>query len=189
MDRPTHWDHGGLTEEMMPLVYDELRRMAAAMMSHESHTEVLQATALVHEAFLRLLRHPEQSWHNRAHFFSAAAEAMRRILIEAARQRMSQQQVAQGVDQDWQEARFAVSTAPDLLLSIDEALERLAVADPVKAQLVKLRFFFGLTITECARVLHMAERTVRWHWTFARAWLYRELTENRPGPRERGRAY
>jgi RNA polymerase sigma factor (TIGR02999 family) len=180
MDRSTLQESGSITEDMISLVYEELRHLAARMMSRESHTEILQATALVHEAFLRLIRTHDKSWHNRAHFVSAAAETMRRILIEAGRRRQSQQRARQATHQDWQEIQIAMNTDPDLLIAIDEALARLEMADPVKAELVKLRFFIGLTIAESARVLRIAERTARWHWTFARAWLYHELTTHPP---------
>jgi RNA polymerase sigma factor (TIGR02999 family) len=161
-------------EQLLPLVYNELRELAAQKMVHESPGQTLQATALVHEAFVRLVDQAQpQSWHGRGHFFAAAAEAMRRILIENARRkgRVRHGGGRQRVELD----DVAVSTEDDLL-ALDEALERLAALDPVRAQVVKLRFFGGLTMAEVAQTLGISLTTAERYWSFARTWLYADLT-------------
>jgi RNA polymerase sigma factor (TIGR02999 family) len=162
-------------DELLPLVYGELRKLAAHKMSNESPNQTLQPTALVHEAWLRLTGNENAQWNGRSHFFAAAAEAMRRILIDNARRKLAkrhgggQQRVDLG-DQD-----IAATADDDQLLAINEALDKLAAQDKPKAQLVKLRFFVGLTIEQAAEVLGISEATAKRHWTFARAWLYREI--------------
>jgi RNA polymerase sigma factor (TIGR02999 family) len=165
--------------ELLPLVYDELRRLAAHRMAHESPGQTLQPTALVHEAWLRLVRTPEQNWQNRAHFFRTAAECMRRILIDNARRK---QQIRHGGGQQ----RVAIENIeladePDgqRLLQVNEALDRLATADPTKAEIVKLRFFAGLENREIAELLGISERTVERAWKFAKAWLLTEFGHNK----------
>jgi RNA polymerase sigma factor (TIGR02999 family) len=162
--------------ELLPLVYDELRQLAAARLARETPGQTLQATALVHEAFVRLVGGDQpQDWNSRGHFFAAAAEAMRRILVEAARRkgRIKHGRERQRVDLD---SGCLVSEAPSLdLLELDEALSRLAETEPAKADLVKLRFFAGLTMPEAAAALGVSLATAERHWTFARAWLYAEL--------------
>jgi len=167
--------------ELLPLVYDELRKLAAQKMAGEHPGQTLQATALVHEAWLRLGGDRQASWENRAHFFAAAAEAMRRILIDRARAKRSDRRGggAGRVELDAAHFELAAGMDDDGLLAVHEALDRLAAADEVKADLVKLRFFAGLTIVEAARVLGLSEITAKRHWAFARAWLYREITRER----------
>ena len=165
------------------LVYDELRKLAAAKLAHEKPGQTLQATALVHEAYVRLVDIDEsQHLESRGHFFAAAAEAMRRILVEQARRkgRLKHGGERQRVDLD---SACAVSEPPSLdLLALDEALSKLAADEPAKADLVKLRFFAGLTMPEAAAALGISLATAERHWTFARSWLYAEMADHRPGP-------
>jgi RNA polymerase sigma factor (TIGR02999 family) len=165
--------------ELLPLVYDELRQLAAQKLAREKPGQTLQATALVHEAYLRLVdTEKAQHWNSRGHFFAAAAEAMRRILVDQARRKQAQRHGGdrQRVDLD-ESALVAAAPATDLL-ALDDALAKLAAAEPVKAELVKLRFFTGLTIPEAARVLGISIATAERHWTYARVWLYAELSED-----------
>jgi RNA polymerase sigma factor (TIGR02999 family) len=169
---------------LLPVVYEELRQLAAQKLAQEKPGQTLQGTALVHEAYLRLLgpKGSEQSWNSRGHFFAAAAEAMRRILVEQARHkgRLKQGGQWQRVDLD---SACAVADEPSLdLLAIDEALTKLAVIEPAKAELVKLRFFAGLTMGEVAAALGISLATAERHWTFARSWLYAEMSDNKPPP-------
>jgi RNA polymerase sigma factor (TIGR02999 family) len=163
-------------EQLLPLVYDELRKLAAARMAQEAPGQTLQATALVHEAYLRLVdtAHP-QPWNSRGHFFAAAAEAMRRILVENARYRA---RVRHGGSRERIEADLnsvPVAEVSDDLLSLDEALTRLAAQDPLSADVVKLRYFAGLTIPQVAELLGISPRKVDFLWSYARAWLRREI--------------
>jgi RNA polymerase sigma factor (TIGR02999 family) len=161
-------------EQLLPLVYDELRKLAAMKMAHERPGQTLDATGLVHEAYLRLVESNQGGWDNRRHFFAAAAEAMRRILIEGARRR---QRLRHGGDQqrvDLQEADLAVAAPPDELLMIHEALEELARSDASAAELVKLRYFAGLSVEHAAEVLGIPVRTAYRNWAYARAWLFRQ---------------
>ena len=162
-------------EELLPLVYEELRHLAAAKMANEAPGQTLQPTALVHEAWLRLVGTGPQDWNSRGHFFGAAAEAMRRILIERARKRGRARHGGGLVRLERSQLDVAITTDDDLLLQVDEALEKLALEAPDKAQLVKLRFFAGLSIAEAAEALGIAPATAKRHWAFARAWLYTEL--------------
>lgn len=159
----------------LPLVYDDLRRLAAMKMSRESAGQTLQPTALVHEAWLRLGGDHQPAWRSRAQFFSAAAEAMRRILIDRARRRLAQRhgggQERVGLD----EVAIAVEVDDAQVLRVSEALEKLAVEEPEKAELVKLRYFVGLTLEEAAQALDIAEPTARRWWVYARAWLLKEM--------------
>ena len=166
---------GKAAEELLPLVYEELRKLAAARMAQEQSGQTLQATALVHEAWLRLVHSPDQSWENRAHFFSAAAEAMRRILVENAR-RKSRLKRGGGQERVGLEQLELAETTPDeKVLLINEALEKLEKADSQKARVVVLKFFGGLTNQEVAVNLNLTERTVERHWAYAKAWLFREI--------------
>jgi RNA polymerase sigma factor (TIGR02999 family) len=167
-------------DKILPLVYDELRRLAAQKMAHETPGQTLQATALVHEAWLRLGGDQQATWQNRAHFFAAAAEAMRRILIDNARRKKAERHGggAERVALDLDSLELAAGMDDDQLLAVHEALDRLAAHDAVKAELVKLRFFVGLTIEEAAPVLGLSEPTAKRYWAYARAWLYREIRKN-----------
>lgn len=173
-----------VTNLLLHLVYDELRKIAGAKLAKEKPGQTLQATALVHEAYLRLLgpAGAEQPWNNRGHFFAAAAEAMRRILVEQARRkaRIKHGGERQRVDLD---SACAVTEAPSLdMLSLDETLSKLAAVEPAKADLVKLRFFAGLTMPEAAAAMGISLATAERYWTFARTWLYAEMADNRPNP-------
>jgi RNA polymerase sigma factor (TIGR02999 family) len=163
-------------EQLLPLVYDELRKLAAQKMAQEKGGQTLEATALVHEAYVRLVDTDKvQHWNSRGHFFAAAAEAMRRILVESARSksRLKHGRDHQRVDLD---SGCLITAAPTLdLLALDEALSRLAETEPAKAELVKLRFFAGLTMPEAAAALGISLATAERHWTFAKSWLYAEL--------------
>jgi len=162
--------------QLLPLVYDELRKLAAQKLAQEKPGQTLQATALVHEAYLRLVDEEQaQHWNSRGHFFAAAAEAMRRILVDNARRKRSRRR---GRDQQRIDLDLLAATSPprhDDLLDLDEALSQLSAADPQAAQLVKLRYFTGLTVTEAAGVLGVAPRTADFLWAYARAFLLRCL--------------
>jgi RNA polymerase sigma factor (TIGR02999 family) len=161
------------TDELLPLVYQELRKLAAAKMAREVPGQTLQPTALVHEAWLRLVDEDGKAcFANRPHFFSAAAEAMRRILVEIARRKSTLRRGAGGARLDVNEVEIAAPAADDELLAVHEALDRLAAHDPQKAELVKLRYFGGLGLAEAAQVLGLSERTGKRHWAYARAWLF-----------------
>ena len=162
-------------EELLPLVYEQLRKLAAHNLAQEAAGNTLQPTALVHEAWLRLVGAPEQDWNSRNHFFMAAAQAMRRILIERARQKS---RLKRGGDQQrvpLEELELATNADSETLLLIEEAMERLAKADPVKARLVELRFFTGLSLEEAALVLGVSTPTAKRYWAYSRAWLFQEL--------------
>ena len=162
-------------ERLLPLVYEELRLLAAHKMAREASGQTLQATALVHEAWLRLAGSSHQEWQNRGHFFAAAAEAMRRILIERARAKGRQRRGGGRERVSLDDVTLAAADADDTVLAIHEALDRLALQDEMKAQIVKLRYFAGLSHQEIADALGISEPTVRRHWAFARSWLYAEL--------------
>jgi RNA polymerase sigma factor (TIGR02999 family) len=162
-------------EKLLPLVYDELRRLAAARMAQEAPGQTLQPTALVHEAWLRLVGSGKEHWNGRGHFFGAAAEAMRRILIDRARKRHRERHGHGLVRIDFSQLDVAITTDDDLLLRVNEALEKLEAEAPEKAQLVKLRFFTGLSVSEAAETLGIAPATAKRYWAFARAWLLAEL--------------
>jgi RNA polymerase sigma factor (TIGR02999 family) len=165
------------TDELLPLVYEELRLLAAQKLSHEAPGQTLQATALVHEAYLRLVGNESRSWENRGHFFAAAAEAMRRILVDHARRRKSLKRggCRQRVDLDGADLECTDAAAADRLLALDEALARLSKEDPVKADLVKLRYFTGLTMEQASEMLGISPTTAKRYWSYARAWLLREM--------------
>lgn len=163
--------------DLLPVVYEQLRQLAGQMMARRAPGQTLQATALVHEAFLRLSRIEPQPWQSPTHFYSAAAEAMRRILIDQARRKGCLRRGGGQQRLNLDDVQLAFDTPDDHLLAMDEALNRLAAEDPTKAELVKLRFFAGLTVAEAGKLLGISERSVKRHWAFARAWLYQELTE------------
>jgi RNA polymerase sigma factor (TIGR02999 family) len=159
-------------EQLLPMVYDELRRLAAAKMAHEKPGQTLQPTALVHEAYLRLVDSEKvQHWNSRGHFFAAAAEAMRRILIESARRKQSHKLGGFQHRLSLEEADVLVLPQSDRLLAIDDALDRLAAEEPKLAELVKLRIFAGLSVAEAAKALGVSRTTAFRYWTYARAWL------------------
>lgn len=173
-------------EELLPIIYDELRRIAAERLAQEKPGQTLQATALVHEAYLRLVGGANHSWNSRGHFLCAAAEAMRRILIELARRKES---VKHGggrrrVDLD-EVSPAALQNVYDDLPAIDEALTKLAQQEPVRAELVKLRFFGGLTMPEAAAALGISLATAERYWVFARAWLCAELVDAESAPKSK----
>ena len=162
------------TEELLPLVYDELRRLAGHKMANEAAGHTLQPTALVHEAWLRLAG-SDQPWENRGHFFAAAAEAMRRILVDHARRKQSQKRGGGSQHEELNESALVLTAPADELLAVHEALDALAREDRPAAELVKLRYFVGMTMEEAASALDLAPRTAERLWTYARAWLRREM--------------
>ena len=163
------------SDELLPLVYQELRRLAQFKMNAEVPGQTLQPTALVHEAWLRLMG-ANQEWKNRRHFFNAAAESMRRILIDRARKRgRIRRGGADAVHVDLSEIDVAVDAPDESLLAVDEVLERFARSQPDKAELVKLRYYVGLSLAEAAEAIGVSESTAKRQWAFARAWLFREL--------------
>jgi RNA polymerase sigma factor (TIGR02999 family) len=161
----------------LALVYSELRKLAADKMAHEASGQTLQPTALVHEAWLRLAG-SRQVWNSRGHFFGAAAEAMRRILIDRARRRNRERHGGGLSRVDFEEVDLATTTSDETLLRVDEALEKFAVESPEKAALVKLRFFVGLSISEAAEALGISPATAKRQWNYARAWLRCELSSS-----------
>jgi RNA polymerase sigma factor (TIGR02999 family) len=165
-------------DELLPAVYEELRLLAAQKLSHERPGQTLQATALVHEAYLRLLGNEPQGWDSRQHFFAAAAEAMRRILIENARRKKTGRRGgARGrVDLEQADLPVEVGVAPDDLLALDEALTKLGEADPAVANVVKLHCFAGLPLSVVAELAGLSGRTAERYWAFAKTWLYREIS-------------
>jgi RNA polymerase sigma factor (TIGR02999 family) len=165
--------------ELLPLVYDELRRLATSKMAHERPDQTLQPTALVHEAWLRLVGNEQQKWNGRAHFFGAAAEAMRRILIENARRKAAARHGGGEARLDIDQIEIATTAPDDELLAVNDALEKLAAYDSQMAELVKLRYFVGLTTEDAAEVLDISVRTAERWWTYSRAWLYQEFERQR----------
>jgi RNA polymerase sigma factor (TIGR02999 family) len=172
-------------EELLPLVYDELRKLAAQRLADEKPGQTLQATALVHEAYLRLVASAsgeasarrDQGWDSRGHFFAAAAEAMRRILINRARDKKRAKRGGERRRVDLDQIEIALDTSDEQLIALDEALTELAVEDPEAARLVSLRFFAGLTLKDAAVSLGLAPRTAERQWAYARAWLYARLRQ------------
>jgi RNA polymerase sigma factor (TIGR02999 family) len=166
-------------EQLLPLVYNELRKLAAQKMAQEKPGQTLQATALVHEAYLRLVDvEKARHWNSRGHFFAAAAEAMRRILVENARRKRGPRHGGSHLRHELVEAEVASPVPPERLLALDEALTKLAGQDPKVAELVKLRYFAGLTIKQAAEILGVSPRTADQHWAYAKAWLREEIDGN-----------
>ncbi|MBC8875996.1 MAG: sigma-70 family RNA polymerase sigma factor [Planctomycetes bacterium] len=163
-------------DQLLPLVYDELRRLAAAKLANEKSGQTLDATALVHEAYVRLVDvEKAQRWDSRGHFFAAAAEAMRRILVENARRKKRKKRGGQHKRHDLREGDLATEAPSDDLLALDEALNQLAEEAPERAELVKLRYFAGLTSEQAADALGISRATAVRHWTYARAWLFERI--------------
>ena len=161
--------------ELLPIVYDELRRLAAQKMAREKPGQTLQATGLVHEAWIKLAGSPEQRWQNRHHFFAAAAEAMRRILIDRARKR-NRTRHGHGLERiDLQQIEIAETATDPQLLAVDEALQKLAAESPERAELVNLRYYVGLSIPNAAEALGISESTAKRQWNYIRLWLFKEL--------------
>lgn len=167
------------TDELLVAVYQELRRLAAVRLSQEPPGHTLQATALVHEAYIRLVSVEDQNWENRGHFFAAAAEAMRRILIERARHKQRDKHGGNRHRIDLDDATLAIEGPSDDIVAVDEALAKLAREEPVVAELVKMRYFAGLRLDEIAGILGISDRTADRYWAYARAWLHREITRDR----------
>jgi RNA polymerase sigma factor (TIGR02999 family) len=166
----------GASEDLLPLIYHDLRRHAGAQMAHEKPGQTLQPTALVHEAWLRMIG-DGRVWQNRAHFFGAAAEAMRRILIENARRKSRLKRGGDQLRVELEPLELAETTPEEKVLLIDEALERLQAQDPERARVVLLKFFGGLTNQEVAETMGVAERTIERHWAYAKAWLFQNIRE------------
>jgi RNA polymerase sigma factor (TIGR02999 family) len=163
-------------EQLLPLVYDELRKLAAARLVQEKPGQTLQATALVHEAYLRLVDGgAPQHWNGRGHFFAAAAEAMRRILVESARSKAREKRGGDWQSVDFESLDASTSVSPDQLVELDDALQRLAAQDQLAGKLVKLRYFAGLSLDEAASAVGVSTATAYRHWAYARAWLRSEL--------------
>ena len=171
--------HSKRADQILPLVYSELRRLAKQKMAHEPAGHTLQATALVHEAWLRLIGPHEVNWNGRNHFFSAAAEAMRRILVEHARRKLARKHGGGQARIDIDEAEIPDERSPDKLLCVHEALDELAADAPLQAEVVKLRFFVGMSHAEIAEVLGVSEKTSKRYWTHAKAWLSQRIQESR----------
>lgn len=167
------------TDKLLPLVYDELRKLAAAKLALEKPGQTLQATAIVHEAYIRLVDVDKvQHWDSRGHFFAAVAEAMRRILVERARHKSRKKHGGEHQRTELLDGDLAVDTAPDELLMVDDALARLAAEDPLGAEIVKLRYFAGLSVDEAAGLLKVSRATAYRHWTYARAWIRSKILDN-----------
>ena len=167
--------NGHSSEELLPLVYNELRHLAAARMAQEAAGQTLQATALVHEAWLRMVGDGDRGWQNRAHFFGAAAEAMRRILVENARRKSRLKRGGGQIRLDVDDLDLAAASPDEKVLLINEALEKLRAEDPEKARIVVMKFFGGLTNQEVAENLGVTERSIERHWAFAKAWLFQSM--------------
>jgi len=169
-------------DQLLPLVYDELRQLAAQKLAQEKPGQTLDATALVHEAYLRLVdTEKAQTWNSRGHFFAAAAQAMRRILVENARRKGSLKRGGSRAREELDPETLVVPQIPDELLALDEALSQLATTDPQAAELVNLRYFAGLTVKQAAEVLGISSRSADFLWAFARAWLLRKIEGEEPG--------
>ena len=166
------------TDELLPLVYEELRLLAAQRLSREPPGQTLQATALVHEAYIRLVGDVRHNWHNHGHFFAAAAEAMRRILVDNARQKKSRKHGGDRGRLDLDAEGIQVNLPSDQIIALSDALDTLEREEPEVAQLVKLRYFVGLTLEQAAEALKISSRTAYRYWAFARARLTQELTES-----------
>lgn len=172
--------------ELLPIVYEQLRVLAASRISSEAPGQTLQATALVHEAYIRLVGGKDVRWDSRGHFFAAAAEAMRRILIDRARAKKRDKRGGGAWRVDLTAADLTIEAVPDEVLDLDEAMQKLAVEDPVKADLVKLRFFGGMSMREAAAFLGISNTTADRYWAYARAFLFAEIRDSSPLPGPRG---
>jgi RNA polymerase sigma factor (TIGR02999 family) len=182
LDAATAGDSGAAAE-LLPLVYDELRKLAAQRLAREDPGQTLDATALVHEAYVRMVGgSPDRPWDGRGHFFAAAAEAMRRILVENARRKQTEKHGGGLTRHDVADIQLTAAEPPEDLLALDEALTKLAALDPQKAELVKLRYFAGLTAEQTADALGVSYTTANRHWAYARAWLHQEMTGGGPPP-------
>lgn len=168
-------------DKLLPLVYDELRRLAQAMLAREPANRTLQATALVHEVYVKLARDEKRRFNGPSHFLAVAAEAMRRFLVDQARRRKALRRGGDFIRVELADQILAAPDRDDQLLALDEALVRLAACDPIKAEVVKLRTFVGLSVTQTAEVLGVSEPTVKRYWKYARAWLLREMTRQGSG--------
>lgn len=168
-------DEPQAAEEFLPLVYEELRRLAAHRMAAQPTDHTLQATALVHEAYLRLVGHGDHRWQNRRHFFAAAAETMRHILVDRARRKAAVRHGGGQARLNLDEILVAAEVDDDAIMQVNDALEKLALHDTTAAELVKLRFFAGLTLAQAGEVLGFSERSAKRTWSYARAWLYQEI--------------
>ena len=164
-------------DELLPLVYEELRLLAAQKMSQELPGQTLQATALVHEAYLRLVGVEAQNWDSRGHFFAAAAEAMRRILVDKARRKLSMRHGGNHKKLDLSDVFLAIEDPKDDILAVNEALDKLANEDPKLAEVIKLRYFGGLTLNQIAAIMGIGHRTVDRYWALGRAWLFQEISQ------------
>jgi RNA polymerase sigma factor (TIGR02999 family) len=169
-------------DQLLPLVYEELRKLAVVRMANEKAGQTLQPTALVHEVWLKIAGDGHQHFANRAHFFKAAAGAMQQILIDIARRKQRLKHGANQVGEELHESRIAMSVPSEELLAVNDALATLALEDPEAAQVVRMRYFVGMTVPEIAAALDMAPRTVDRHWAFARAWLKRTIRSSLSGP-------
>jgi RNA polymerase sigma factor (TIGR02999 family) len=177
-----NWSHGdqAALEKLMPLVYGELRRLASAYLRRERSNHTLQSTALVHEAFLRMVSQQEVQWKNRAHFYGIAAQMIRRILVDYARSQHAEKRGAGAIKLELDEAMGVAQTSPEIdLLGLNDALDRLTVLDERQSRVVELRFFAGLSIEETAEVMHLSPASVKREWQTARAWLFREMSAPR----------
>jgi RNA polymerase sigma factor (TIGR02999 family) len=168
----------GAAEKLLPLVYEELRLLAAQKMAQEKPGQTLQATALVHEAYIRLVEAKDQSWNSRGHFFKAAAEAMRRILVEIARQKQAQKRGGDQQRLHFEGVEMVTRTTPEEIVMIDDAITRLAGEDMQAAEIVKLRLFAGLSVEEAAEATGISRATAYRQWTYARAWLRSEVNDS-----------
>lgn len=171
----------GAMDTLLPLVYDELRRLAESHLRREREDHTLQATALVHEAYMKMIDQTRVQWRDRAHFFALASQAIRRILVDHARGRNRKKRVGDRARMSLDEAAAALADPHQDLPALDEALDRLGRLHPEKARIVEMRFFGGLSTEECAAVLGVTTRTAERYWQYARAWLYRELTGQTDG--------
>lgn len=172
-------DDAKAAQELLPLVYAELRKLAAFKLGQQAPDQTLQPTALVHEAYLKLLGDGDHSWNDRHHFFAAAAEAMRHILVDRARRKAAVRHGGELLRVELDNVVVATDTTDENILLVNEALEKLAVHDHQVSELVKLRFFAGLTILQAAEALGLSERTARRMWTYARAWLFKEIQRSK----------
>jgi RNA polymerase sigma factor (TIGR02999 family) len=175
-----HQGNPHATAQLLPVVYEELRKLAAQKLGQEKPGQTLQPTALVHEAYLRLVGGEERGWDSRGHFFAAAAEAMRRIVVETARRRKRLKHGGGFERLEIELADLPTRLPADDLLALDEALALLEQTDPVKARLVNLRYFAGMTIEQAAEALHISRTSAHRYWTFARAWLHQQMNGDRP---------